>query len=160
MIQEAYYPRYDREQAAKTFGEIKDGKWPKASQWCTVYHPPVEITRVLGNSMTGFPATAIYVNRCMIRALDLAFRNVVDRGLVSELKTYDGCFNVRDVRGKPGVFSWHSYALAIDLNAKENGLGQTPTFSPEFVACFTDEGFEWGGDFARLDGMHFQYGRD
>jgi hypothetical protein len=46
--------------------------------------------------------------------------------------------------------------MAIDVNAFENGLGKKPKLSAGFVKCFTDAGFVWGGNFARLDGMHFE----
>jgi hypothetical protein len=52
--------------------------------------------------------------------------------------------------------SLHSWGIAIDVNAFENGLGQTPKLSAGFVKCFTDNGFDWGGVWKRLDSMHFQ----
>ena len=52
--------------------------------------------------------------------------------------------------------SLHSWGIAIDVNAFENGLNQIPKLSPGFVKCFTDAGFEWGGTWKRKDGMHFQ----
>ena len=52
--------------------------------------------------------------------------------------------------------SLHSWGIAIDLNAFENGLNMAPKLSPGFVKCFTDAGFEWGGNWQRKDGMHFQ----
>ena len=37
-----------------------------------------------------------------------------------------------------------------------NGLGEKPTMPSDFVACFTDAGFGWGGNYSsRKDGMHF-----
>jgi hypothetical protein len=52
--------------------------------------------------------------------------------------------------------STHSWGMAIDLNASWNKLGAIPTLSREFVNCFKKEGFKWGGEFSRKDGMHFQ----
>jgi hypothetical protein len=52
--------------------------------------------------------------------------------------------------------SLHSWGIAIDVNAAWNGLGKEPTLTPEFVKCFTDAGFDWGGTWKRKDGMHFQ----
>ena len=77
---------------------------------------------------------------------------------MSELKTFDGCFCIRDVRAIPGQKSCHSYGLAIDINAAENGLNKQPKLTPEFVKCFTDEGWVWGGKWKRPDGMHFALG--
>ena len=52
--------------------------------------------------------------------------------------------------------SLHSWGIAIDVNAAWNQLNMTPTLSPEFVKCFIDAGFDWGGTWQRKDGMHFQ----
>jgi hypothetical protein len=72
------------------------------------------------------------------------------------LKTFDGCFNIRKQRGAASQ-SLHSWGIAIDVNAAWNGLGKaTSTYQHGFVKCFTDAGFDWGGTWKRLDGMHFQ----
>lgn len=100
----------------------------------------------------------IYCNRDLIRPLEQAFRNLITRGFVEELKTWDGCFNIRKKRGLNSM-SLHSWAIAIDVNAFENGLGVEPKLSAGFVKCFTDAGFDWGGSWKRKDGMHFQLSR-
>ena len=97
----------------------------------------------------------IYCNKEIIGRLSAAFKALIDTGCVQELKTWDGCFNIRKKRGLSSM-SLHSWGIAIDLNAFENGLGQVPKLSPEFVKCFTDNGFDWGGNWKRLDGMHFE----
>ena len=97
----------------------------------------------------------IYCNRDMMAPLTQAFTNLISTNHVTELKTYDGCFNIRKKRGLTSM-SLHSWGIAIDFNAFENGLNQTPKLSPGFVKCFTDAGFEWGGTWKRKDGMHFQ----
>lgn len=109
------------------------------------------------NVVTNQPARHIYCNRDMAPALLEALQNLRDRGFLGGLKTFDGCFSIRDVRAEPGKPSCHSYGLAIDVNAFENGLDQEPALSSEFVKCFTDVGFTWGGTFHRKDGMHFSY---
>lgn len=100
----------------------------------------------------------LYCNKQIVAPLIQAFSNVIDRGLIDELKTWDGCFNVRKKRGLKSL-SLHSWGIAIDINAAWNGLGKTPTMSPELVKCFTDAGFDWGGTWTRKDGMHFQLNR-
>lgn len=97
----------------------------------------------------------LYCNKRMPTALAKAFQNIRDRGLTAELKTWDGCFNIRNKRGG-STHSLHSWGLAIDVNAAWNGLGKPPTMSAAFVKCFTDAGFDWGGTWSRPDGMHFQ----
>lgn len=114
----------------------------------------------------------IYCNHQMVVPLEVAFLNVIDRGLKDKIKTWDGCYQVRPIRGYKSTvtklinqgkekeamryMSIHSWAVAIDINAAENGLGKEPKLSPELVNCFKDAGFDWGGDWKRKDGMHFQ----
>jgi len=97
----------------------------------------------------------LYCNKILIGPLMQALSNIIDRGLVDELKTWDGCFNVRKKRSLKSL-SLHSWGIAIDINAAWNGLGKEPTMSVRLVKCFTDCGFEWGGTWSRKDGMHFQ----
>lgn len=115
----------------------------------------------------------IYCNADIVPHLTQAFKNLIERNCVGELKTWDGCYNYRPMRGYEAKYkaamksgnielaisylSIHSWAGAIDVNAFENGLGKVPKLTPEFVKCFTDAGFSWGGDWKkRPDGMHFQ----
>jgi hypothetical protein len=120
----------------------------------------------------GFIPKKIYCNKDLIEPLSIAFANLINNRVVDELKTWDGCYNFRPIRGREAVYnkllnsgdlensvkylSIHSWGCAVDVNAFENGLGVTPKLSEEFVKCFTDAGFDWGGNFKRLDGMHFQ----
>lgn len=108
----------------------------------------------INNAIPALP-NKIYCNKLMVAPLEKAFRNLIKAGLAKELKTWDGCFNIRKARGLSSM-SLHSWAIAVDLNAAWNGLGKTPTLSARFVKCFTDAGFDWGGTWARKDGMHFQ----
>jgi len=97
----------------------------------------------------------IYCNKDLIKPLTEAFMNLIATGFVSELKTWDGCFNIRKKRGAKSP-SLHSWAVAVDLNAAWNGFGAEPQLSAGFVKCFTDAGFDWGGVWKKKDGMHFQ----
>jgi len=97
----------------------------------------------------------IYCNKDLVKPLEQAFKNLIDRGYVKELKTWDGCFNIRKKRGLSSM-SLHSWGICIDVNAFENGLNVTPKLSAGFVKCFTDASFDWGGSWTRKDGMHFQ----
>ena len=91
----------------------------------------------------------------MIGPLTQAFTNLINTGYVKELKTWDGCFNIRNKRGLNSQ-SLHSWGIAVDVNAAWNGLNKVPQLSAGFVKCFTDAGFDWGGTWTRKDGMHFQ----
>lgn len=97
----------------------------------------------------------IYCNRDLAAPLERAFRLLIERGLAHELKTWDGCYQVRKKRGGVSA-SLHSWGVAVDLNAAWNAFGAKPTLSDAFVACFTEAGFEWGGTWPKPDGMHFQ----
>lgn len=98
----------------------------------------------------------LYCNKDLVGPLQQAFKNLIASGFVVDLKTWDGCFNIRKKKGN-GSMSLHSWAIAIDVNAAWNGWMKKPTLSPEFVKCFKDAGFDWGGDWTKQpDGMHFQ----
>ena len=87
----------------------------------------------------------IYCNKDLIAPLTKAFQNLIKTGFVNELKTWDGCFNIRGKRGNADSMSLHSWGVAIDVNAAWNGFGKKSTLSKEFVKCFTDAGFDtWG----------------
>jgi len=101
----------------------------------------------------------IYCNKDMIEPLTKAFKNLIATGHVKEIKTWDGCFNIRNKRGTRDSMSLHSWGVAIDINAAWNALGKKPTLSAGLVKCFTDAGFDWGGLWTKPDGMHFQLKR-
>ena len=102
----------------------------------------------------GFPKK-IYLNKDMKLPLQTALRNLTKRGKASEMKVWDGVYIIRQKRGLSSL-SLHSWAIACDINAAENQLNMKPKLSAEFVKCFTDAGFDWGGSWQRKDGMHFQ----
>lgn len=126
----------------------KYGEPSQANKWLTLWDVPATLE-------IGVIPKRIYCNRDLIQPLEVAFKRLIERGFVKELVTWDGCFNIRKKRGL-STMSLHSWAIAVDVNAFENGLGQEPKLSPGFVQCFTDSGFEWGGTWKRKDGMHFQ----
>jgi len=130
-------------QCLAKFGE------PSASNKCmTLWDVPTELE-------IGIIPKRIYCNRLMVEPLKKAFKNLIDTGAVKELKTWDGCFNIRKKRGL-STMSLHSWGLAIDVNAFENGLNMPGKLSPTFIKCFKDAGFVHGGDWLRKDCMHFE----
>ena len=130
-------------QALKKYGEPSPSN-PSLTLWDV----PAELE-------IGVIPKRIYCNKDLVEPLKKAFQELIRTGYVNELKTWDGCFNIRKKRGLSSM-SLHSWGIAIDVNAFENGLGQTPKLSAGFVKCFTDNGFDWGGVWTRKDGMHFQ----
>lgn len=131
------------QQALKKYGEAS-----QSNPHLVLWDVPAELE-------IGVIPKRIYCNKDMIAPLTAAFKALISTGCVDELKTWDGCFNIRKKRGLASM-SLHSWAIAIDVNAFENGLNQTPKLSKSFVSCFTNNGFDWGGTWERKDGMHFQ----
>ena len=124
-----------------------------------LFDVPQDIAAEWVNATTGrgMPTRRIYCNQDMVEPLGQALENVRHAGLLSELKTFDGCFSIRAVRNSSGKVSAHAYGLAIDLNAAENPVGAESALSPEFIQCWESAGFDWGGRSQRMDGMHFSY---
>ncbi len=96
-------------------------------------------------------------HRLVVPKFQAAFKNVVDRGLEDQVKTFDGCYNVRNIRGGD-TWSTHSWAIAIDLNGPWNRFGQSNfEMTSELAQCYKDVGCIWGGEWSKPDAMHFQY---
>ena len=147
-------------QAVERYGKIdvENRKWPNESLWMeTVWLPEDLIFPNWLNWVTGKPVTKIYCNKDMAPSLLAALSNLKERNLSHELKTFNGVYNIRFVRGYASRLSAHCYGLAIDLNAADNPLGGPVRFSPEFAQCFIDAGFSWGGNFSRVDAQHFSW---
>lgn len=105
------------------------------------------------------PFKRIYCNRDLLPLLDMTFDVLYLLGLQDELKTFDGCLNVRPIRGTEESPRWsiHSFGLAVDFNASTNPLGGPVSFSPRFLAAMKACGWTCGASFRRADGMHFQW---
>jgi len=148
-------------QALRTFGQ--PGNAAAESRYMVTWTVPTDIRQSLAHvrfsalGTLGFPVR-IYMNRALQAPLEQALRNLIARGRAQELATWDGCYIVRNARGLQS-WSLHAWGLAVDVNAATNRLGAAPTLSRAFVKCFTDAGFDWGGNWSRPDGMHFQIAR-
>lgn len=128
------------------------------SKFLVLWDVPIELE-------VGVIPRKLYCNKDLIQPLSKAITNLITRGFIHEMITWDGCFNIRKKRG---LSSWslHSWAIAIDANAFSNPLGMTveqikakglKPFSEGFLQCFRDAGFDCGGDWKnRPDRMHFQ----
>lgn len=116
------------------------------TQWMTLWSPPPGIRAL---------PRRIYCHKWLLpRLLDFCER-VEDAGIESQIKTWDGCFNVRPKRGATSP-SIHSWGLAFDINAAWNRFGAIPTMSPELVGCIEAAGLESGVRWKKPDGMHAQ----
>lgn len=77
-----------------------------------------------------------------------------------------GTFNYRYIQGT-GRLSPHSFGIAIDLNKsnsdywkwakKEDASKRIASYPKELVKAFEDNGFVWGGKWAKFDILHFEY---
>lgn len=142
--------------------DFSSGHWAEQGKWIQlldVSELNLPNWHVLG---TQLPVRHIACNVDIHEPLMNALKSVLSAGLGNLLRTFDGCFNIRLVRGSATSVSTHSYGLAIDINAGANPLGATSGgfyIYPNFVRCFTEQGFDWGGNFShRKDPMHFSYG--
>ncbi len=88
-----------------------------------------------------------------------------DAGRISALRydIFDGSYNLRVMRGGSSL-SMHSYACAIDWDAKDNQQhSQRHLFTDQslLVVKFKEEGWIWGGDWSpgSIDAMHVQAAR-
>lgn len=118
----------------------------------------VKLIPALGNS--------IYCNINFVDIYFLFLYKLIDKNLHTEIKTFDGCFNPRYIRGSSVDISIHSFGMAIDLNAKDNPPGMsrenalfkglTP-FTKQFIDTALEIGLVAGYNFSRIDGMHFEH---
>lgn len=143
------------EQAIEKYGPIVDGKWAQESKWCVNLTVPPGLQWV--KTATGNLVEHIYCNVDIAIPLNRSLQNVIDRKLGSQLKTFDGCYMIRPIRGQPETISTHAWALSLDVNAATNPLSFEGDLSDELAKCFTDEGFVWGKTFHRKDAQHFQF---
>ena len=111
----------------------------------------------------------ILINKDMIVPLEKVFNELIKTELYKEIKTYDGCYNVRYQRGS-NVISRHAFAMAIDFNATWNPFVRVAKgadrnevrkrnvkFTEDFLDVWRGNGFQCGADWITvIDGMHFQ----
>jgi len=99
------------------------------------------------------------------KQLQNLFQALEDEGLLPLIKTFDGSWAPRYVRGSRVNLSNHSFGSAFDLNYRWNMLGQVPALVDhegsirKLVPIANEHGFYSGMHFKRLDGMHFEIAR-
>lgn len=86
-----------------------------------------------------------------------------EKGLIDKVKSWNGSYVPRFIRGSRTRLSNHSWGTAFDINVQWNGLGIQPALKGkmgsvrELVLIAAEHGFYWGGWFTnRPDGMHFE----
>lgn len=130
----------------QTYGDPREKGWEE--QWMTRWN--------IAADHSWFPKEVLYLHRDFKPLLQEAFRELELQGFHQEIKTCDGCFNIRHVRGSYSVLSVHSWGAAIDLNARDNPLGSQGRWSSDLLAIMSQSGLYcgqlWTG---RKDPMHF-----
>jgi hypothetical protein len=115
--------------------------------------------------------TRMYVNKLVVDPFKNVLESLIKSELYKEIKTFDGCFNVRYQRGSTNRLSRHSWGLAFDFNAAWNPLVKVKTppgrdairkqyvqFTEPYLQIWRDNGFACGADWlTQLDGMHTEY---
>lgn len=107
---------------------------------------------------TSKTASSLRCHQLLVPLFERVFADIVAANLQGAVKTYGGAYNWRMKRGQAKA-STHSWGIAIDLNARTNGMGHLGDMSPALVDLFERRGFIWGGRWAgaNRDPMHFQY---
>ena len=71
---------------------------------------------------------------------------------------YAGCYVPRFISHDPTrSLSYHSWGVAIDINAEANAFGAEPDQDTALVESMEAQGFQWGGRWDVPDGMHFEW---
>ncbi|ACT96717.1 M15 family metallopeptidase [Dyadobacter fermentans] len=135
------------------FGDPYKNRLGFERKWMVFWEVPREITEAIP-----MIPKKIYLNYYAIVPLEDTFRELIANGLHEEIKTWDGCFNIRKKRGSSGI-STHAWGIAVDLNANWNPFRGKVTWSPEFLAAWRQNGWICGADWSERskDGMHFQW---
>jgi len=131
-------------------------------KWLTYWDIPLNIN-------THIPAlpNKLYCNIDAIEVFEKWFQEMINHGVYKEIKTFDGCFNPRYIRGSKTKISNHAFGLAIDFNASQNKLGYTrkeltdmglKPFSEAFIMIAENCHIKCGANYkARPDLMHFEF---
>ncbi|MBK6571744.1 MAG: hypothetical protein IPG21_04630 [Saprospiraceae bacterium] len=105
----------------------------------------------------------IYCHASFAPVLEKFFKLLIERQLTDHIKTWDGCYNLRPIRGYEKHFdalykvgnlndamkylSCHSWGSAIDINAAWNQLGKPSTQNAELVKAGKEAGYDLGRRF-------------
>lgn len=134
-----------------TFGDPRCAGWSTHNLVLVPLPSPIplsfDVTKV---------ATRCLVHRLVRDRFEAVFAALADTNLWRGLQTFGGTYSYRSIVGSSRL-STHAFGIAIDVDVLRNPLGKPPTLDPRVVEIFRAEGFKWGGDFKRPDGMHFQF---
>lgn len=152
----------NRDEAIHRYGpiDLASAYWPNQSKWIQMFEVPKGWFPAWHVLNTNHVVEHIACNTDIHGPLLQSLTDIHKQGFGDVLKTFDGCLNIRRVRGSNSM-STHAYGLSLDLNASLNPLGSLSgdfIRHMEVVNIFKKNDFTWGGDFHnRKDQMHFQY---
>lgn len=116
----------------------------------------VHIPELIG--VKGAPSGTIELHRDAAESLEAVFRDLKKRGLLKYVRSFNGSYVPRFVRGSATTLSSHSYGTSVDINADTNPQGNKPTPEQEKIArVFAEHGWFWGDWFPTRDPHHFEY---
>jgi hypothetical protein len=115
------------------------------------------------STVTGGKYRRMRFHRLASRQLVALWAAWEEAGLLDRVKTYEGSFVPRFVRGSTQTLSNHAFGSAFDINYRWNKLKKIPAAVGEvgsvreLVPLANEHGFYWGGHYRnRPDGMHFE----
>ena len=113
----------------------------------------------------GASVSSIAVHSRCAESLGRVLQNIWSKAGQNQLKVnewgmnlYGGGHNFRLMKGGTRL-SMHSWGCAVDFDPSRNGFGDsTPNFAnyPQVLEAFASEGWTWGGNWRKADGMHWQ----
>lgn len=142
---EEVYGAFDWQDAAKGSIVITDG-WAQDNV--------VFLRRVCGLPLH------VQLHRLVAPLFEVALADALVRCPDYEVRMLGGFVPRHKMNDPSRGLSIHSWGAAFDVNWDTNGVGRSaPTDLPaEFVAAFTERGWDWGGGWRTTrDWMHFQY---
>jgi hypothetical protein len=128
------------------YGDPRENGWDK--KWITNWH--------IQKDFPWFPEYEICIHKHFKPLLKQVLPALEKAGVYTEIKSCDGSYELRNIRGSEGVLSVHSWGAAIDMNAAQNPLGSNGTWSEKFIKTMLSGGIFCGREWEpRKDPMHF-----
>lgn len=128
------------------YGDPREAGWE--NKWITNWN--------VHERFPWFPKKDIQVHKHFKPMLENAFKDLVLYDLYTEIKTFDGGYKVRNIKGSKSVLSLHAWGASIDMNALDNPHGATGRWSEQFLQIMVNNGIFCGQNWiGRKDPMHF-----
>lgn len=131
-----------------------DPRGMEERKWRRQILRPVKLPTPVG-TLGGKQIRSIWVHRDITAEVEACFQEMVKFECWYLVKTL-GCYAWRPKRGM-GKLSTHSWAIALDINARTNRLRTRGDMPIGIIETFVLRGWRWGGYWRRRDPMHFQF---